>query len=62
MLRKWRDLQSVTFFVSDIEQTGIVTFPYVSVLKRVLLQNLSYDNELDLHGNKRVDERQEYSI
>ena len=40
----------------------ISELPNVSVSKRVLLQNLSNDNELDLHGNKRVDERQEYSI
>ena len=28
-----------------------------SVLKRVLTQNLSYENEYDLHENKRVGRR-----
>lgn len=64
VLRKWRDLRKCDLFRVRWRNWNrdISELPNVSVSKRVLLQNLSNDNELDLHGNKRVDERQEYSI
>ena len=37
-----------------IEGIGHFPVPCASVSKRVLVQNLSYENEFDLHEDKRV--------